>query len=181
MSNITKKTAIENFQRGINNGGDRENYIRSLNEFMRFVKILDYEVLSGEDYSTITEQLKNWVLYLNEKGLRNGSISPKLKAVELFFEINERTWAKSIIRKLFKQGNEALAGNNSFIENSKEGLSVREEIEENNFDGFFPMICDECGKSFGKDVVKLAVHSSSHYPPRATKQLPTRYKHRNHF
>ncbi len=181
MSNITKNTAIENFHRGINNKRSTENYVRSLNEFMRFVKILDYNVLSGEDYSTITEQLKNWILYLNEKGFSNGSIDTRLKAVELFFEMNERTWAKSIIRKLLKDENETQGGDIPFKASSLEDFSGREAINENNFDGFFPMICEECGKSFGKDVVKLAVHSSSHYPPRISKQLPTRYRNRNHF
>jgi hypothetical protein len=181
MSNITKNTAIENFQRGIINRRTREKYVRSLNEFMRYVKILDYEVLGGEDYSTITEQLKNWILYLNEKGLNNGSIDTKLKAVEIFLEMNERTWARSLIRKLLKDGSETLGLNSPLKDRPEEDFSVREEIDENNFDSFFPMICDECGKSFGKDVVKLAVHSSSHYPPRVSKQLPTRYVHRNQF
>lgn len=40
---------------------------------------------------------------------------------------------------------------------------------------FFPMICDDCGESFGKDVIKLAVHSATHYPNRGTNQPPTRY------
>ncbi len=50
-----------------------------------------------------------------------------------------------------------------------------EEIPEES--DFFPMICEDCGKSFGKDVIKLAVHSSTHYPDRATNQPPTRYSH----
>ncbi|HXV65944.1 MAG TPA: hypothetical protein VD731_01780 [Nitrosopumilaceae archaeon] len=47
------------------------------------------------------------------------------------------------------------------------------EISE-DFD-FFPMICEECGESFGKDVIKLALHSATHYPDRGSDQQPTRF------
>jgi len=75
-------------------------YKYSLDEFMRFIKIQDYDAVTQLDTRTIQAHLEDWIMHLTQKGLKSSSIKGKLSAVELFLDMNKVVFHKRITRKL---------------------------------------------------------------------------------
>lgn len=88
------------FESAIKSPESRKIYMYSLNEFMEFIKIKDYDDVPKLDSETIQTHLENWVMHLAKKGLKAHTIRGKLSAVELFLEMNRVLYHKKIVRKL---------------------------------------------------------------------------------
>ena len=88
------------FESAIKSPESRKIYMYSLNEFMEFIKIKDYDDVPKLDSEKIQTHLENWVMHLAKKGLKGHTIRGKLSAVELFLEMNRVLYHKKIVRKL---------------------------------------------------------------------------------
>jgi len=89
-------------------------YMYSLNEFMEFIKIKDFDKVTKLDTDTIQTHLENWVMRLDDKGLKSNSIRGKLSAVELFLEMNKVIYYKKILRKLIPSSDYIPGGEKPF-------------------------------------------------------------------
>ncbi len=63
-------------------------YTYSLEEFMKFVNIKNYDDIPKLKTKQIQKLLSDWVLHLTEKKLTAATIRSKLSAVESFLEMN---------------------------------------------------------------------------------------------
>lgn len=81
-----------------------------LDKFLEFTKIKDYDSLVGLDSDTIQMLLENFVIYLKGKNLKAKSIRNYLNGIELFFDVNKKTYFKRVLRKMIpedtKEGND---------------------------------------------------------------------------
>ncbi|MGY5146516.1 MAG: tyrosine-type recombinase/integrase [Candidatus Nitrosopumilus sp. bin_7KS] len=89
-------------------------YMYSLNEFMEFIKIKDFDAIPKLGIDTIQTHLENWVMHLADKGLKSSSIRGKLSAVELFLEMNKVIYHKKILRKLIPSSDYIQGGEKPF-------------------------------------------------------------------
>jgi len=92
----------------------RRSYHYNLNEFMRFAKLTDYDKLAKQSTDAIQKLLENWVVSLKKKDLVHNTISTKLNAVELFLEMNKKTWYKKIVRKMLPDSDRIAGGDVPF-------------------------------------------------------------------
>lgn len=67
---------------------------------MRFAKIKNYDDITKLKTDKIQDLLENWVMYLQDRGLKSITIKTKLGAVELFLEMNKITFHKRVLHKL---------------------------------------------------------------------------------
>jgi len=102
------------FESAIKSPASRKIYMYSLNEFMGFIKIKDYDDVPKLDSETIQTHLENWVLHLRDKGLKSHTIRGKLSAVELFLEMNKVLYYKKIVRKLIPSSDYIPGGEKPF-------------------------------------------------------------------
>jgi len=75
-------------------------YTYSLNEFMKFVKIKNYNDIPKLKTKQIQKLLTDWILHLSEKDLAAATVKSKLSAVESFLEMNMVVFHKKILRRL---------------------------------------------------------------------------------
>ena len=97
---ISKDEAWDNFVSAINNEKTLENYVRALNEFMRFHNLRSYDEFIKVSVPQIQNFLKEWINHLKSKNLRGNTISTKLNPIELMLEMNEIVWAKRKIKRM---------------------------------------------------------------------------------
>jgi len=102
------------FLEGINRKTTQRPYSYSLDEFMRFSKLDDYDVLASKDKDTLQDLLETWVISLKKRNLRVTAIRTKLSAVELFLDMNKKDWYRKIIRKLVGRDDEIPGGKSPF-------------------------------------------------------------------
>ncbi len=102
------------FLGGIHRKTTQRPYTYSLNEFMRFSKLDDYDVLASKDKNTLQDLLETWVISLKKRNLRVTAIRTKLSAVELFLDMNKKDWYRKIIRKLVGRDDEIPGGKSPF-------------------------------------------------------------------
>jgi len=98
------------FLEGINRKTTQRPYSYSLDEFMKFAKLDDYDILASKDKDTLQDLLETWVISLKKRNLRVSGIRTKLSAVELFLDMNKRDWYRKIIRKLVGRDDEIPGG-----------------------------------------------------------------------
>jgi len=75
-----------------------------LDRFLEFSKIKDYDSLVSLDIDTIQMLLENYVIYLKGRKLKAKSIKNYLNGIELFFDINKKTYYKRVLQKLIPDG-----------------------------------------------------------------------------
>jgi len=75
-------------------------YTYSLQEFMKFTKIKNYDNIPKLKNKQIQKLLTDWILHLSEKKLTAATIRSKLSAVESFLEMNMVIFHKKILHKL---------------------------------------------------------------------------------
>jgi len=98
------------FEKSIRSEQTRQIYTYSLNEFLRFSKIKNYDDLKNLKTDRIQKLLENWILYLFEKGLKATTTRTKLSAVELFLEMNKKFFYKKILHKLIPSDDYVIGG-----------------------------------------------------------------------
>jgi len=106
--------SFRNFDEAIPNDSTRRSYHYTLNEFMRSAKLTDYDTLAKQSTDAIQKLLENWVVNLKKKELVHNTISTKLNAVELFLEMNKKTWYKKIVRKMLPDSDRLPGGDVPF-------------------------------------------------------------------
>jgi len=77
---------------------------------MRFHGIKDYQDIVKDDSDTIQDWLERWVIEQKKEGLRRSTIVGRLNAVELFLDMNKKTWYRKIVRKLLPSNDEIPGG-----------------------------------------------------------------------
>jgi len=106
--------SFRNFDDAIKHDTTRRSYHYSLNEFMRFADLDDYNELTKKDKDTIQKLLENWMRFLKKKNLISNTISTKLNSVELFLDMNKITWFKKIVRKMLPDSDRIPGGDVPF-------------------------------------------------------------------
>lgn len=82
------------FESTIKSPESRKIYMYSLNEFMKFIKVNDYDEVIKLDSNKIQQFLEDWIIHLTGKGLKAHTIRGKLAAVELFLIMTPYQWLK---------------------------------------------------------------------------------------
>lgn len=98
------------FENSIKSEQSRLMYRYHLDKFLVFTKIKDYDALANLDAETIQMLLENYVIHLKGRKLKAKSIRNYLNGVELFFDVNKKTYYKRVLRKMIpedtKEGND---------------------------------------------------------------------------
>jgi len=105
-----KCKSFQLFLGGINRDTTEKPYTYSLDEFMKFSKLNDYDDLASKDTDTIQDLLERWIMLLKNKNLRSNTIRGKLNAVELFLDMNKKIWYRKVVRKLVGKEDEIPGG-----------------------------------------------------------------------
>jgi len=109
-----KKDSFTLFEAAIRSEETKKIYKYSLHEFMRFVKIKEYDDIKKLNTDEIQELLEDWVLHLTSKGLKALTIRTKLSAVELFLDMNKMVFYKKILHKLIPSDDYVSGGDKPF-------------------------------------------------------------------
>ena len=92
------------FENSIRSEHSRKMYKYYLDGFLGFSKIKDYDSLVSLDTDTIQMLLENYVIHLKDRKLKAKSIKNYLSGIELFFDINKKTYYKRVLQKLIPEG-----------------------------------------------------------------------------
>ncbi len=117
--------SFRNFDDAIRRDSTRRSYHYNLNEFMRFAKLTDYDELAKQSIDAIQKLLENWVRVHKKNTLVLNTISTKLNAVELFLDMNKKTWYKKIVRKMLPDSDRLPGGDVPF---TREELSRLKQV-----------------------------------------------------
>ena len=90
--------AWDNFMNAIKKQSTLQSYSYSLDEFMRFHGFTDYDDLASISNDQVQSLLEIWIKTQRTK--RYKTVSVKLDAIELFFDMNRKMWLRKIIRKM---------------------------------------------------------------------------------
>ena len=116
--------SFRNFDDAIKYDSTRRSYHYYLNEFMRFANLDDYDELAKLDTDEIQKLLENWVRDQKKKDLISNTISTKLNAAELFFDMNKKTWYRKIVRKMLPDSDRIPGGEVPFT--TEEILKIKQ-------------------------------------------------------
>lgn len=98
------------FLASINSDRTKVTYRKGINHFMNFHGIKDYQDIVKADTDTIQDWLEKWIIGQKDKGLRHNTIVGRLNSVELFLDMNKKTWFRKIVRKLLPSNDEIPGG-----------------------------------------------------------------------
>ena len=116
--------SFRNFDDAIKYDSTRRSYHYYLNGFMRFANFEDYDELAKLETDEIQKLLENWVRALKKKNLISNTISTKLNAAELFFDMNKKTWYRKIVRKMLPDNDRIPGGDVPFT--TEEVLKIKQ-------------------------------------------------------
>ncbi|MCH7758684.1 MAG: tyrosine-type recombinase/integrase [Thaumarchaeota archaeon] len=102
------------FEAAIKSTQTKSVYTYSLHEFMKFAKISQYDNIVKLSTDKIQKLLENWVMDLASRNLKAATIRSKLSAVELFLEMNKKTFHKKILHKLIPSSDYIPGGEKPF-------------------------------------------------------------------
>ena len=100
ISMIVYSRTLALFESAIKSPESKKNYTYSLHEFMKFIKINEYDDIPKLGSEKITNLLKDWVIHLRNKQLKANTIRAKLCSIELLLEMNDILINKKILHKL---------------------------------------------------------------------------------
>ena len=109
-----KSRSFTLFEAAIKSDQTKSVYTYSLHEFMKFVNILQYNDIVKLSTDKIQKLLENWVMVLASRSLKAATIRSKLGAVELFLEMNRKTYHKKILHKLIPSSDYIPGGEKPF-------------------------------------------------------------------
>jgi len=95
-----KSRSFTLFERAIRSEATRIVYTNSLHAFMKFAKIKNYDDIVNISTNKLHQLLSDWVMFLSQKGLKSITIRSKLCAVELFLDMNMKTYHRKVLHKL---------------------------------------------------------------------------------
>jgi len=88
------------FENAIKSEATKIVYENSLHAFMKFAKIKNYDDIVKLSTNNIHKLLCDWIIFLSQKPLKSSTIRNKLSAVELFLDMNRKTYHRKILHKL---------------------------------------------------------------------------------
>jgi len=91
---------------------------------MRFANLEDYDELANLETDEIQKLLENWVRDQKKKNLISNTISTKLNAAELFFDMNKKHWYRKIVRKMLPDSDRIPGGEVPFT--TEEVLKIKQ-------------------------------------------------------
>jgi len=91
---------------------------------MRFANLDDYDELAKLETDEIQKLLENWVREQKKKELISNTISTKLNAAELFFDMNKKYWYRKIVRKMLPDSDRIPGGEVPFT--TEEVLKIKQ-------------------------------------------------------
>ena len=102
------------FESAIKSPESKRNYTYSLNEFMKFIKIIDHDDIPKLGSEKILNFLKDWIIHLRNKQLKANTIRAKLCGIELLLEMNDILINKKILHKLLPSSDYVQGGGTPF-------------------------------------------------------------------
>jgi integrase/recombinase XerD len=90
------------FEAGIKSPYTKKNYRTSLDQFLQYTKITEYDALVTLRDSALQEMLEDYLFYLKRRMSPN-SLPPKFAALQLFFSMNDKTLNFKKIKKMFPE------------------------------------------------------------------------------
>ena len=109
-----KSRSFTLFEAAIKSTQTKSVYTYSLHEFMKFTKIKQYDGIVKLTTDKIQKLLENWVMDLDDRNLKSSTIRGKLGAIELFLEMNKKTYYKKILHKLIPSSDYIPGGEKPF-------------------------------------------------------------------
>jgi len=109
-----KRRSFTLFEAAIKSDQTKNVYTYSLHEFMKFAKITQYDNIVKLSTDKIQKLLENWIMDLASRNLKAATIRSKLGAVELFLEMNKKTYHKKILHKLIPSSDYIPGGEKPF-------------------------------------------------------------------
>ena len=100
LRSCMKNRSFDIFMGSIKSPVSRRVYTYSLNEFMKFHNIKNYDSILKFNTKKIQKLLTDWVMALKEKDLKSQTILSKLHAIEGFLDMNMIIYHKKILHKL---------------------------------------------------------------------------------
>ena len=100
LSIIMNSRSLKLFEQAIRSPQTNKVYMYSLHEFMKFIKIKNYDEIPKLDSEKIQKFLEDWIIDLKGRDLKANTIIGKLSAVELFLDMNKVAFHKKIIHRL---------------------------------------------------------------------------------
>ncbi|MGI0027044.1 MAG: tyrosine-type recombinase/integrase [Nitrosopumilaceae archaeon] len=94
------------FDKAIKSPKTKVVYHYLLKEFLSFTKCNTYDEIILFDVDKLQKTLEDYLLFLEEKGLKGSSIKTRLAPVLLFLDMNKKSYHKRVLRNLIpsKQG-----------------------------------------------------------------------------
>ncbi len=102
------------FESAIKSPESKRNYTYSLNEFMKFIKIIDPDDIPKLGSEKILNFLKDWIIHLRNKQLKANTIRAKLCGIELLLEMNDILINKKSLHKLLPSSDYVPGGGTPF-------------------------------------------------------------------
>jgi len=93
-------SSFENFKAGIKSDETLSVYTYSINEFLKYSKIKNYDDLVDLEPKKIQKLIEEWIIFLSNKGLKPLTIRTKLSSIELFLYMNDVMVNKKKLSKL---------------------------------------------------------------------------------
>jgi len=91
-----KSRTFSLFENAIKSEATKIVYKNSLHAFMKFAKIKNYDDIVKLSTNKLHQLLTDWVLFLTQEGLKAATIRNKLSAVELFLDMNMKTYHQKV-------------------------------------------------------------------------------------
>ena len=88
------------FESSVKSSNSLKQYRYNLEQFRKFAKVDNYEVLANLDSETIQRHLEDYVMMLRTRDVSQATIRNYLASPELFFELNKKTIYKKILHKM---------------------------------------------------------------------------------
>ena len=114
ISMIVYSRTLTLFESAIKSPETKKNYTYSLHEFMKFIKINEYDDIPKLGSKKILNFLKDWVIHLRNKQLKANTIRAKLCSIELLLEMNDILINKKILHKLLPSSDYVQGGGTPF-------------------------------------------------------------------
>lgn len=101
MSNTLEKPRCQiRFEQSIPNEITRENYLRTMKKFMRFVNVDSMDQLLEADHKNIQEKIEDYIFSLKNQ-INPNSFGTQLASVYLFYELNDVILNKTRFKKMY--------------------------------------------------------------------------------
>jgi integrase/recombinase XerD len=100
MQTLENDRSFRLFDKAIKSPKTKVVYRYLLKEFLSYTKCNMYDEIILFDVDKLQKTLEDYLLFLEEKGLKGSSIKTRLAPVELFLDMNKKFYYKLVLRNL---------------------------------------------------------------------------------